>query len=50
MALNAALAGATFAVTLGILKLDHPVFEHYGDVLTGGAVALMGVILYNFPL
>ena len=46
----AALAGATFAVTLGILKLDHPVFEHYGDVLTGGAVALMGVILYNFPL
>lgn len=41
-----ALMGATTAVTLGLLKLDHPIFEHYGDVLTGAAVALMGSILY----
>jgi hypothetical protein len=44
------LAGATAAVTLGLLKLDHPIFEHYGDVLTGVAVALMGAILFAFPL
>jgi len=46
----AALGGATAAVTLGLVKLDHPVFEHYGDVLTGISVALLGVILFAFPL
>ena len=44
------LAVATTAVTLGLFNLDHPVFEHYGDVLTGAAVAVMGVILFAFPL
>jgi hypothetical protein len=44
------LAGATAAVTLGLLKLDHPIFEHYGDVLTGAAVAAMGLILFAFPI
>jgi nickel/cobalt transporter (NicO) family protein len=42
---GAALVGATWVVSLGLLKLDHPVFEHFGDVLTGTAVALMGSIL-----
>jgi nickel/cobalt transporter (NicO) family protein len=41
----AALAGATVLVTLGVMKLDHPIFEHYGDVITGVAVALMGGLL-----
>jgi ABC-type nickel/cobalt efflux system permease component RcnA len=45
-----ALAGATLAVSLGVLKLDHPLFEHYGDVLTGVAVSGMGVILFFFPM
>lgn len=45
-----ALAGATAAVTMGLVKLDHPVFEHYGDVLTGISVALLGAILFAFPL
>lgn len=41
-----ALVGATLLVSLGLLKLDHPVFEHYGDVITGLGVALMGIILF----
>lgn len=44
-----ALASSTFVVTLGILKLDHPFLEHYGDVLTGACVALMGLLLFFFP-
>ena len=44
-----ALVGSTTLVTLGILKLDHPLFEHYGDVVTGVAVALMGVVLFILP-
>ncbi|OFZ18081.1 MAG: hypothetical protein A2X94_02600 [Bdellovibrionales bacterium GWB1_55_8] len=44
-----ALIGATAATTLGLMKLDHPIFEHYGDVLTGMGVALMGVIVLFFP-
>lgn len=43
-----ALIGATLLVSLGLLKLDHPLFEHYGDVITGGGVALMGVLLFLF--
>lgn len=38
-----AMAGATFLTSLGLLKLDHPVFEHYGDVITGSLVAALGV-------
>jgi ABC-type nickel/cobalt efflux system permease component RcnA len=44
------LLGSTAAVTLGLLKLDHPIFEHYGDVLTGAAVAAMGVFLFFIPI
>jgi nickel/cobalt transporter (NicO) family protein len=40
-----ALVSATLMVSLGISKLDHPVFEHYGDVITGLTVALMGFTL-----
>lgn len=41
-----ALVGATLLVSTGLMKLDHPWLEHYGDVITGGAVALMGAILF----
>lgn len=43
-----ALVGSTLVVTLGLLKLDHPVFEHYGDVITGCGVAIMGLLLFFF--
>ena len=41
-----ALISATSIVSLGLVKLDHPVFEHYGDVLAGIGVSLMGGILF----
>ena len=41
-----ALIGSTILVSLGLIKLDHPIFEHFGDVITGCGVALMGVILF----
>ncbi len=40
-----ALTGATLLVFLGISKLDHPILEHYGDVITGITVATMGFTL-----
>src|SRR6185437_5039332 len=43
------LVSATVLVSLGIMKLDHPILEHYGDVITGCGVALMGLILFFFP-
>lgn len=46
----AALISGTTLVSLGLAQLDHPWLEHYGDVVTGGAVALMGVILWFLPL
>ena len=42
----AALTGSTFVVTRGLVKLDHPIFEHYGDVITGGGIAILGMILF----
>lgn len=44
-----ALIGSTLVVSLGLVKLDHPIFEHFGDVITGMGVALMGVILFFVP-
>jgi nickel/cobalt exporter len=44
-----ALGGATLVVSRGLMKLDHPVLEHYGDSITGVAVALMGFALYAIP-
>lgn len=44
----AALIGATVLVSFGIMKLDHPILEHYGDVITGLGVALMGLALFLF--
>ena len=41
-----ALVGATLLANLGLMKLDHPVFEHYGDVITGLGVTVMGLILF----
>ena len=43
-----ALVGATLSVCFGVMKLDHPLLEHYGDVLTGGVVCLMGLGLFIF--
>ncbi len=44
-----ALGGATLLVSRGLMKLDHPLLEHYGDVITGLAVAAMGAVLYLVP-
>jgi nickel/cobalt exporter len=44
----ASLIGSTLLVSLGLVKLDHPVLEHYGDVITGSGVAIMGVLLFLF--
>jgi cytochrome c biogenesis protein CcdA len=44
-----ALASATLLVSSGMSKLDHPFLEHYGDVITGLGVALMGAILFLLP-
>lgn len=41
-----ALIGATLLVSLGLVKLNHPVLEHYGDVVAGLGVALMGSVLF----
>ena len=44
------LASSTAVATLGLLKLDHPIFEHHGDLITGLAVAVMGGIIDIFPV
>jgi|GEM_PF-240261 len=46
--LGAFLSGS-YLSSKGHLKLDHPLFEHYGDVLTGAAVFLSGVLLVILP-
>lgn len=43
-----ALVGATLLVRAGIARLDHPVLEHYSDVITGIGVCLMGLALFLF--
>jgi sulfite exporter TauE/SafE len=45
----AALMGGSLLVSRGLVKLDHPIFEHYGDVITGIGVAAMGLVLVFFP-
>ena len=44
-----ALVIATGLVFTGMMKLDHPIFEHYGDVLTGLGVSLVGLLLLVLP-
>lgn len=44
-----ALVGGSLLVSHKILKLDHSIFEHHGDLITGLGVALMGVVLMFFP-
>ncbi len=44
----AALLGSTFLAFLGFFKLEHPIFEHYGDVVAGCSVALVGFLLFYF--
>ncbi len=45
----AALVGGSLLVSRGFVKLDHPIFEHHGDLITGLGVAAMGLILVLFP-
>ena len=45
----AAILSATWLATASSVKLDHPILEHHGDLITGGAVALMGLILFLSP-
>lgn len=45
----AALLGGSLLVSRGLVKLDHPIFEHHGDLITGLGVAAMGLILVLFP-
>ena len=45
-----ALMGATVLVARGIMKLVHPILEHYGDVITGLGVALLGAVFFFFPM
>jgi len=49
MGVITALAGATLLVTLGLVRLDHPFLEHYGDVMTGAGVALLGIAIFLLP-
>jgi len=45
----AALAGATLLARAGLSRLDHPVLEHYGDVIAGVAITVMGVVWFVAP-
>jgi cytochrome c biogenesis protein CcdA len=45
----AALVGGSLLVSRGLVKLDHPILEHHGDVITGLGVALMGALLLILP-
>jgi ABC-type nickel/cobalt efflux system permease component RcnA len=45
-----ALMGSTVLASHGLAKIDHPIFEHYGDVLTGLGIFLMGVIFFFIPI
>jgi len=40
------LLGSTLVVTLGLVRWNHRYFDHYGDVITGSGVALVGVMLF----
>lgn len=44
-----ALVGGSLLVSRGLIKLDHPIFEHHGDLITGLGVAAMGLLLLLFP-
>lgn len=44
-----ALMGGSFLVSRGLVKLDHPIFEHHGDTLAGLGVTLMGLFLLLYP-
>ena len=44
-----ALISATTLATTSAVKLDHPILEHHGDVITGVTVALMGTLIFFRP-
>lgn len=45
----AAFLGGSLLVSKGLVRLDHPVLEHHGDLITGLGVSAMGVILLFIP-
>jgi nickel/cobalt exporter len=44
-----ALVGGSLLVARGLVKLDHPILDHYGELITGLGVAAMGAFLLLFP-
>ncbi len=40
---------ATVLVSKGFMKFDHPLIEHYGEVIAGLVIALMGAFVFSFP-
>lgn len=46
---SAAFIVGSLLTSKGLVKLDHPILEHHGDVITGLGVAVMGAILLFFP-
>ncbi len=49
------LVGSTLLVSMGTHRvahrfLDHPIIEHYGDVIAGVSILLMGVGLFFYPI
>jgi ABC-type nickel/cobalt efflux system permease component RcnA len=44
-----AFIGASLLVSHRRVKLDHPLFEHYGEVIAGVSIALIGLILLLSP-
>jgi nickel/cobalt transporter (NicO) family protein len=44
-----ALLGTTVLVSFGVMRLEYPFLEHYGDVITGICVALMGILIFSLP-
>lgn len=49
MGVVVALVSATLLASMGVQKLHHPWIEHYGDVVTGLTVVLMGILLPFIP-
>ncbi|MGK5086022.1 hypothetical protein WDW86_00550 [Bdellovibrionota bacterium FG-2] len=43
------LISATVLVSRGFMAFDHPLIEHYGEVIAGLVIALMGVFVFLFP-
>lgn len=45
----AALVSAVWTAARGLHKFDHPVFEHYGDLIAGLVLAAVGILIFLIP-